>query len=90
MGYLDGIIFASFILAYTAFRWFNHFFRVPSNAASGPEWLTPLIYVLTIAVCIIVILFRARRLPKRKPKDGILYSPYQVIDEHCTDQENSE
>jgi prolipoprotein diacylglyceryl transferase len=57
---VDGIIFASFVLAYTAFRWFNHFFRVPSNAASGPEWLTPLIYALAIAVCLIVILFRAR------------------------------
>lgn len=81
----DGIVFAGFILAYTAFRWLNHFFRVPSNAASGPEWLTPLIYALAIAICLTVILFRAHSIRQNIYRSANLSSEISTGASKATD-----
>jgi phosphatidylglycerol:prolipoprotein diacylglycerol transferase len=70
-GIVDGTMFTGFILAYTIFRWINHYFRVPSNAASGPTWLTPLIYGLIIVTCGLVLYIRFRNAKRNAKSDTV-------------------
>lgn len=49
----DGSAFLAFVIWFTAFRWANHYLRVPPAAAfEMPGWFYPVLYAAIIGLCL--------------------------------------
>lgn len=56
----DGVAILSFLIFFSAFRWFDYYLRVPPQTFDAPGWFYPMFYLTVIVACSVLAIFRFR------------------------------